>query len=102
MTRPRIALATRVADEVDERHGVAAGELRIGDEHVELEELVEEQAETRGRVRGSAHLEAARLEGRAEEAENGRIVVEEERPGPPDVRRVHALQTPLREGLFSL
>jgi hypothetical protein len=40
-----IALAPRVADEVDERHGVAAGELGIGDEHVELEELVEEQVE---------------------------------------------------------
>ena len=97
-----VALAARVADEVDERHGVAAGELRVGDEHVEIEELVEEQVEPE-----AASVAARTSKPRASRAAPRRrstvgIVVEEERPGPPDVRRVHALQTPLREGLFSL
>ncbi len=46
-------------------------------------------------------VEAARLEGGAHEPEHDGIVVEEERPGPPAGRRIHALATMRAPCLFS-
>ena len=91
-----VPLAARPADEVEQGARVAARQVRVDDEDVEAEELVEEQREPGVAVGRRAHLEAAPLERGAEQAEHRRVVVEEERlRGPGRGRGRHARGTGL-------
>jgi hypothetical protein len=96
----QVLLPAGAADEAQHGPAVAAGEVQVHDQDVEVQQLVDEQLQAARPLRGRQHLQAAGRQGPPEQPQHRGVVVEQQRLGSRE-RRSHVPVTPPRGRLFT-